>query len=174
MTIPNTETEIPRPWPVIDERAAVNLPRAFVGALLQVSTSMAAHYLERVADSDLGDDRLIVVMRTVRRLVAQNRPHDHAAVLVEAMTAKDIPPAHEPAAAALLGELVAWESCPTPLHIAAYARGVVDQAARRDISAAATRLQAAVDGPISLDLLTVTEREIVSLSGAVARLRGAP
>ncbi len=128
--------------------------RALIGAALHG----AFQALDYIVDDDLADPRLHVVAEVIRQLADAGIRPDPTTVLAHARATGTVSRADAVQAfALLLHELFA--ECPVPASARFYAVAVLDEAIRRRVTEAGTRLAQAAEGDSLVSLLTLVDAE---------------
>ncbi|MDP9427396.1 MAG: hypothetical protein M3Q47_00275 [Actinomycetota bacterium] len=128
--------------------------RALLGATLQG----AAQVLDCIRDDDLADPRLHVVAEIVRQLADAGIRPDPVTALAHARATGTVTRAGAVQEfALLLHELIA--ECPLPSSARFYAVAVLDEAVRRRVAEAGTRLAQAAEGESLESLVALVDAE---------------
>jgi acyl-coenzyme A thioesterase PaaI-like protein len=136
----------------------------FVGTLIWSSPADAAAVLELVADDDLEQPALSVIVAAIRRLAGAGRPCDAQLVYDELTRAGRI---HGGISAALLD---ATASGAVPEAAVFYAAAVVARSLRRRVGSAGHALSAAAHEATEANLAPIVARATVSVLDCAARL----
>lgn len=142
--------------------------RVFVGALMHLPAPTVIEVAAQVRQADLADPRLGTVYKAVVRVAAGGQTPDAALVDAHLRETGEVSATDRAAVVALLIDLYA--EVPLPGAVASYARAVVEDAVRRRITEAATRLgQAAASS--GLDTLAgVVATESTAIVEGITRL----
>lgn len=146
--------------------------RAFVGALLHLPAARVVPLIARVRSDDLTDPRLRVVYALAGQLAVSGIDPDPPTVHGHARSTGAVMSADLPALTGLLVDLLT--ECPMPGSAQAYARSVVEAAARRRIAIAAERLTVAAEASDITTLAQVVDVEVEAVEDALGRLAEAP
>lgn len=145
--------------------------RELVGCLL--SSTPARPILERLADDDLTMPAHVIVVRALRRLLAEQAPDlGPVAVLGELRRTGEITSASlgngNGAAGVLLAEL--YGNAPVPLAAGHRLRIVLEHSARRRVQAAGIRLSQAAESGALANVAELVQSEMDAATVALARV----
>jgi replicative DNA helicase len=148
---------------------------AFVGSVLHLPSVTAAEALEVIADDDLADPRLRLILGAARRLVADNVAPDGYAVMTVIRRDGMATTGHDVSAVAQV-ITAAIETCTVPASWRFRAAAVLDEKLRRRSRELSARIGQAANGPLdTLVALVDAERSaVLELDHRRAALQPAP
>ena len=144
----------------------------FVGALMHQPAARVLSLAGMVRADDLADPRVAVIYSGVVSVAATGRTPDPATVDGYLREAGMVRGSDRAAVIALIVDLYA--NVPLPDAVESYARYVVQEAVRRRVAAAATRLAQASDHSTLDGLVAVVADEAAAIVAACSRLDAAP
>ncbi|WP_448613340.1 hypothetical protein [Modestobacter sp. URMC 112] len=148
---------------------------AFVGDVLHLSSSTAAEALAVIADDDLADPRLRLILQAARGLVAQDVAPGGYAVMAAIRRAGTAAAAHELSSVAQL-IIEATEACVVPASWRFDAVAVLEERLRRRSRELSARIAQAANGPLDtlVELVHAECAAVVQLERRLSAMRPAP
>lgn len=146
--------------------------RDYVGALMHLPADRVLALAQLVRADDLADPRLAIVYTGIVEVAVSGRNPDPALTDAYLREAGMVRASDRAAVVALIVDLYA--EVPLPGAAESYARAVVQEAVRRRVATAATRLAQSADHSGLDGLVAVVTDEAAAIVAACARLDAAP